>query len=243
MVLASTWLTKIRSTNWSHQLWAVIYPINGDGSELVEEYIEQLSIEPFTPIEAFFKEETKHYEIPIDEPLAVHLAATINELPPIPPLDRQPLKVMWWSLKLRYWVFRHNNFDGPANIKLFVIYHTPEKNKRLAHSLGLQKGLIGIVHGFADKAYEGRNNVVITHEMLHTLGATDKYDFATGQPIHPDGYAEPERQPLHPQEIAEIMGASIPLSDAKSQMPDTLDEALVGPKTAREINWMKNTEK
>ena len=37
------------------------------------------------------------------------------------------------------------------------------------------------------------NNVIVAHEILHTFGATDKYDPATTQPRYPDGYAEPGR--------------------------------------------------
>ena len=47
---------------------------------------------------------------------------------------------------------------------------------QLAHSLGLQKGLIGVVNAFASSSQAAENNVVIAHELLHTVGATDKYD-------------------------------------------------------------------
>ena len=33
----------------------------------------------------------------------------------------------------------------------------------------------------------GPNNVVIAHELLHTVGATDKYDPVTDAPRIPDG--------------------------------------------------------
>jgi hypothetical protein len=55
----------------------------------------------------------------------------------------------------------------------------------LPHSVGLQKGLVGVVHAFADPDMTGSNNVVITHEILHTLGASDKYDLATLAPVYP----------------------------------------------------------
>ena len=47
--------------------------------------------------------------------------------------------------------------------------------------------------------------MVIAHEFLHTVGATDKYDPATEQPQFPDGYGEPQRVPLVPTGEAEIM--------------------------------------
>jgi hypothetical protein len=69
------------------------------------------------------------------------------------------------------------------------------------------------------------------------LGATDKYDPATNQPIFPDGYGEPDRQPLHPQGVAEIMAGRIAVSEEEAEMPDSLVNAVIGEKTAREIGW------
>jgi len=75
------------------------------------------------------------------------------------------------------------------------------------------------------------------HELLHTLGATDKYDLSNNQPLFPDGYAEPELTPLHPQLKAEIMGGRIPLSQLKAIIPSSLAKTVIGPKTANEIGW------
>ena len=80
---------------------------------------------------------------------------------------------------------------------------------------------------------QGSNDTVIAHELLHTLGATDKYDLRTNQPTHPDGYAEPEREPLYPQSFAELMGGRIPVSDTESKMPESLQQVIVGAKTAQ----------
>ena len=80
-----------------------------------------------------------------------------------------------------------------------------------------------------------RNQVVIAHELLHVLGASDKYIMGTGEPEFPFGYAEPNRQPLFPQTQAEIMGGRIPLSAYESAMPESLEECRIGRKTAEEI--------
>ena len=80
--------------------------------------------------------------------------------------------------------------------------------------------------------------MIIAHELLHTVGASDKYD-TSGEPIYPDGYAEPDLQPLYPQTHAELMGGRIPLSEYNSQMPNYLATVVVGESTAREINWIE----
>jgi hypothetical protein len=63
-----------------------------------------------------------------------------------------------------------------------VLYHDPALTPIVPHSLGLTKGLIGVVYAFASPEMNGANNVVIAHELLHTVGATDKYDFAADAP-------------------------------------------------------------
>ena len=118
-----------------------------------------------------------------------------------------------------------------------MIYHDYYKVKQLEHSLGMEKGMIGVVHAYAHREMEGKNNLVIAHEMLHTVGATDKYDLATHQPVFPDGFAEPDREPLYPQRFAELMGGRVPEDKESSAMPRSLKTVLLGPKTLTEINW------
>jgi len=95
------------------------------------------------------------------------------------------------------------------------------------------------VHLFADGGMRGSNDTVIAHELLHTLGATDKYDLRTNQPVLPDGFAEPDREPLYPQSFAELMGGRIPVSTTESTTPESLEKVIVGGKTASEIGWSK----
>lgn len=239
-VALGTWRAKHQSTEWDEPLRVVIYPINGDGSEASKAYIASLDVDMFAPIEQFMEEEAARYSMTIKQPVSVRLGPVIDEQPPAPPADRAAWKVALWSLQLRYWAYRHNPYAGAApHIRLYVLYHDPATQPVLAHSLGLEKGLIGVIHAFAARSMTSRNNVVIAHEMLHTLGATDKYDLATGQPIYPDGYAEPEKEPRLPQQFAEIMGGKIPVTETRAEMPSSLKRALIGPKTAGEINWRK----
>ncbi|MFV1984507.1 MAG: hypothetical protein ACC657_13275 [Thiohalomonadales bacterium] len=238
IVAMSTWLSDLRSTDWDEPLWMVVYPINGDSSEQTTRYINYLKEKTFSPIEDFIAEEAEYFNKKINTPLQIKLAPVILEIPPMPPKDGNILKVMFWSLKLRYWAYQHDSFVGPSpDIKMYVVYFDPENNPQLAHSLGLKKGKLGIVNAFANRLYNQKNNVVITHEFLHTIGATDKYSLETGLPNYPDGYAKPDKEPLHPQELAEIMGARIPLSESTAVMPGSLNQTLIGIVTAAEIGW------
>ncbi len=238
-VALNAWLTHWRSTSWERSLWMAVYPINGDGSQATQRYIDSLTTGDFGDIETFLAAEAHRYGVTIAEPVTVRLAIQVRDLPPPPPADGATLAIMLWSLKLRYWAYRHDAYAGPSpDIRMFVVYHDPRLNDRLRHSLGLQKGMIGVVNAFASRPLAARNNVVITHELLHTVGATDKYDPANNQPLFPQGYAEPRRQPLYPQRLAEIMGGRIPLSPRRAVMPKSLQAAAIGRQSAREIRWI-----
>lgn len=239
LVLAAghTWLTRQRTTAWEVPLEAVVYPVNGDGSAAAAHYIEGLTAEDFQPVADFVAGEGKRYNLELARPLTVELAGAVNSLPPVAPVTGSIPAIMLWSLRLRWWAWRVDNYQGPGDIKLFVLYYDPADHRQLDHSLGLEKGQVGVVKAFAARRDAPGNNVVLAHELLHTLGATDKYDLATGLPIYPDGFAEPERQPRYPQEKAELMGAVVPVAAGQVAMPEGLGQVVVGPATAREIGW------
>jgi hypothetical protein len=83
----------------------------------------------------------------------------------------------------------------------------------------------------------GTNDVVIAHELLHTVGATDKYEPGNDAPRFPDGYGDPQQVPLYPQHSAELMAGRRMLSADRWQQAADLDEVVVGPATAQEIRW------
>ncbi|MDJ0801487.1 MAG: hypothetical protein QNI97_01355 [Desulfobacterales bacterium] len=237
----NTFLSGFHATSWDQTLWVGVYPINADGSEAVDQYIARLDEDTFLPIADYFSAEAERHALSLSDPVKMLLAPEVKSLPPIPPESGNPLAVMWWSLKMRVWVYRSDTFtESPSpEIKIFVLYHPRGEKERLENSLGIRKGMFGVVHAYADYGSQPKNHVIIAHEMLHTLGASDKYDPATELPRFPDGFADPERSPLYPQQLAEIMGSRIPQSEDQASMPPSLDFTVIGDKTAREIRWFK----
>jgi hypothetical protein len=236
-----TWLERIASTGWKEPLWVGIFPVNADGSPTAQSYIEGLGEREFTDIEDFIAREAHRYGRDLAQPVHVAIYPQLKQSPPQLERDAGFLGTALWSLELRWFAWRSVELGGraPPRIRLFVLYHDPSTLQTVPDSHGMQKGLIGVVHAFALRSMAGSNNVVIAHEMLHTLGATDKYDPSSGTPLFPIGFAEPDRNPLYPQEKAEIMAGRRALSAQDAQMPASLGAVVVGPATAAEIRWTR----
>jgi hypothetical protein len=240
-VALNAWLSQSRSTDWNNSLWVKIYPINADGSDASARYIAGLKTAEFEQIASFISKESARYGRELNRPLRVEFGQLITEQPPTIDEDANVIGIILWSLKLRWWASSVTDEQDriDPDVRIFVRYHQPEFGLLLENSIGLQKGMIGIVNAYATRRKSGSNNVIIAHEFLHTLGATDKYELATGQPTVPHGLAEPDRSPLYPQRFAEIMGGRIALARNDAVIPKGLKYALIGPLTALEIGLIE----
>jgi len=231
---------RIETMAWLDPLEVVILPINADGDPATALYIEQLSSAQFEAIDEFMSKQGKRYGVLAKPPVITFLGPEVSNVPPPSPgQDASRLAIAWWSLTIRYWAWINTpeGYGGSNTIQIFVLYQQPLSGERLAHSLGLQKGLLGIVHAYANTKSNEQNNIVITHEMFHTVGASDKY--IGPMPIYPQGYAAPGRSPLHPQTRCEIMAGKIATSASTSRLATSLKKCVVGPDTATEINWIE----
>lgn len=233
-----TWLEQYMVRSWRAPLDVVVIPINGDGSAAASETIQALQASDFGEINAFLEREAARYGVKRSPAMQVALRPELKQKPPPPPDDSSVLKTIFWSLQLRWWVYQQSDAWLPqiGTVRLFVLYHAPQDGVALAHSLGLQKGLIGVVHAFADGSQARQNNIVIAHELLHTLGATDKYG-ADGRPVYPQGYADPELPQLMPRRQAEIMAGRLVNGAGRVVMPPSLEQCVIGALTAYEINF------
>ena len=238
----STWLDRYRSTRWRDPLYVAIYPIAADDSAVTSGYVRSLDPDSFGAIDDFFVREALRYGLNENRPVKTRLRAELHEQPPRRAPGAGILATAWWSLNLRYWAWRvSGHVNEPEDIRMFVLYHDPALTPQVPHSLGLTKGLIGVVYAFAAPQMNGANVVVIAHELLHTLGASDKYQPGNDAPRFPDGFGDPTQVPLFPQRTAEIMAGRLMLSRDRWQQAETLDEVVIGPATALEIRWPQHS--
>jgi hypothetical protein len=191
---------RLRSTRWRDPLFVSIYPIAADDSPVTRSYLAALDDARFKPIDRFFTREAARYHLYTDEPVRTRLRAELRSgrrnAGRTRDFWRRPCGVCVCATGRGASAGTRARTRGHP---LFVLYHDPSLTPTVPHSLGLTKGLIGVVYAFASPEMNGENNVVIAHEMLHTVGATDKYNVADDLPRFPDGYGDPRQIPLYPQ--------------------------------------------
>jgi hypothetical protein len=243
LVALTAWQDHYRSTRWREPLYVAIYPIAADDSPVTRAYVAALDRDRFTPVDLFFAREAQRYHLRESEPIRTRLREELKESPPKRAPDAGMLATALWSLRLRFWAWRvSGHVREPEDIRLFVLYHDPALTPTVPHSTGLAKGLIGVVYAFAVPEMNGGNNVVIAHELLHTVGATDKYSLIDDAPHFPDGYGNPAQVPLYPQQTAEAMAGRRMLAANKWEQAESLEEVVIGPATALEIRWPQHAE-
>lgn len=238
VVALGSWQDRYRSTRWREPLYVAIYPIAADTSPVTLRYVAGLELQRFQPIDRFFAREAARYQLRTNEPVKTRLRPELHAIPPQRTPSQGPIATALWSLRLRYWAWRASgHVKEPEDIRIFVLYHDPALTPAVPHSLGTTKGLIGVVYAFAAADMDAENNVVIAHELLHTLGATDKYRAADDAPRFPDGYGDPQQVPLFPQRNAELMAGRRMLAPDQWQQAESLEQVVIGPATAAEIRW------
>jgi hypothetical protein len=238
-VALGEFLAQRRSTDWHDTLWVDVYLVNGDHLDSTQRYVDSIDAKEFAGVAEFFAAEAKRYGIKIEQPFRLNVVGEYHGDVPTPGAHPSLLGTMWWSLEMRWLALELDwQSSGPRpDIVAFAIYHQPDDSAVL-DSTGLRKGLIAVTNLFASRDERGSNQVVLAHELLHTLGATDKYSLASNLPQFPDGFADPTLKPLVPQKKAELMAGRIPLDAEHAEMPESLHSVVVGRLTAQEIGWL-----
>ncbi len=240
-VATAEFLDARRSTDWDAPFWVDIYTLDGDGQPDTRRYLDEVAADEFEPVSRFFAGEAHRYGIALEQPFRLRIVGAYAEPLPTPPEGGGVLGTVIYSLRMR-WLAMRLRWLGPrptADIVAFAVFHEPIDDLALDRSLALSKGRIAVANLFASPNARGANAMVIAHELLHTLGATDKYAPATNAPLYPDGYAAPDARPLLPQVKAELMAGRIPVDEQHAEIPDDLHQVVIGLATSQEIGWTR----
>jgi len=243
-VALGAWLDRRRSTDWDGALRVTVYPVDGpvaDADVAPMPCAAAVDASAFDDAATFLADQARTYGVTLDQPVRFRVSHAAGEPPPALPAAPGAFGVALWSLRLRYWAWRVAAGDPLPNpdVQVFAIYHANDGRHAAPDSTGLQKGLVAVAHLFCGGDAVAGNALVVTHELLHTLGATDRYDRGTGQPLAPQGLGDPEQSPLYPQASGEIMAGRIATGPREAVIPADLSQMRLGPATAREIGWLR----
>lgn len=161
--------------------------------------------------------------------------------PPLPEGDGL-VDAAQWSWDLRRFTAA---LDAAAGIedrrfdaRIYLLAREPiDARKKAVEGIGEQGGRVGLVEVELDVAMVDFALFVAAHELFHTVGAGDRYD-AAGEPMVPEGLADPDAVPLFPQARTELMARHRAVAPGVSKPPESLEELVIGDVTAREIGWL-----
>ena len=224
--------------DWDEALKVVIYPHNADGSDAAERFIAEQKPEDFEPITDFFTEQAARYELPIARPFELLMGPPLASAPRSPPRSGNFLERLRWGLSIRWWQFRFRDHDNNPDIIVIAHHFAPENRPSMPCPVAIDEYRLVIANLVAGEP-DCQGLVIIAHEILHTVGASDLHDLYTLIPRFPEGYAEPDREPRYPQTHAELMAPRIPIAPYSEKEAHSFDEVVIGQTTAREIGWIR----
>lgn len=226
--------------DWSRPLSVAVVVIAG--APLEEGVVERMR-ERAPTLEARLTEQLRAHGGKLSRPFSFEIfgPVTVEGQPPELPESDGIRDAIGFSWDLKRFSGRADDAAGIASRRfdsyLYVIASPPTSAKRKGvEGLSQLGGRLGVVKVDLDRTMIDFALFVVTHELFHTLGASDKYD-DSGEPSVPDGLAEPDREPRYPQRFTELMARHRAVAPGRSAPPESLAELMVGAKTAQEIGW------
>ena len=228
------------SADWDRTQRVAVYPYSVADDEAVSRFIASLEQSDMDAISDYFSAQARRYHLPQGRPFELILAEPIHQAPPTPPAVGQTLARLRWAVGLRWWRWRFDRQGLEPDIIAIARFNTVTEIPPSLHSIGIAELRLAVANLPAVDTHRGYNQVLLAHEILHTVGASDLYHPATGLPVFPAGYAEPELDPRYPQELAELMAGRIPVQPGRATQAMDLAQTRIGPRTAREIGWLRD---
>lgn len=197
-------------------------------------------------LEAQLLAQMQRYRKTTRAPVRVTIRGPVDGAPPAPSPGTGLLDALAYQWKLWRWTRTVDDlahFDpGGTDSRIYLVTRPPVvsngKIVRQIEGASELNGRVGVVSVDLDPVMADFALFVATHELAHTLGATDKYA-PDGSILVPAGLPEPNAFPLYPQQFAEVMARHRAIDDHTTKPPKDLGELAIGAETAREIGWTK----
>lgn len=228
--------------NWDQTLEVALVVVRVEGTQTVDDAALAALRGRVGALETRLASEMTRYRAGSPPPFhfSVLGPVTVSSPPPTPSGDG-PTDLAKQAIALAGWLRETDPRAGVVSdrydTRIYLAVRRPRSQDRsVIEGQSEEGGRVGVVEVELDDTMADLTLFVVTHELMHTLGASDKYD-ETGRSRAPDGLAEPNRSPLYPQRFAEVMARNVPVSPSSERVPETIDELAVGALTASEIGW------
>lgn len=229
---------------WSRTVDVAFVVVHVDGTAAVDAGLVEALRARAAVLEERLHAEAQRHRAGLPRPFRIRVLGPVDVRAPAPTAaSNGPIDLAAQAWNLHRWL---GEVDPRASVepdlwdtRIYVCVRRPASDTRsVVEGQSQEGGRIGVVDVELDDSMVDLTLIVATHELMHSLGATDKYD-AAGRTRVPEGLAEPNRVPLYPQRFAEIMARNRPVSGVAEAVPDALDQVAVGAATAREIGWLR----
>lgn len=229
---------------WDRTVDVAVVVLSVEGNAKVSDAALRGLEDHLAALEERFQAEAQRHHPGMPKPFHFRLFGPVSAPSPAPQAASDGfVDLVKQAIALRQWL---GNIDPRAHVepdlydtRIYVNARRPATSATsFVEGSSQQGGRVGFVDVELDDSMVDLTLFVVGHELLHTLGASDKYD-ERGRARFPDGFAEPARTPLYPQRFAEIMARNRPITESGEAVPEKLDELAVGDATAREIGWVQ----
>lgn len=244
LVLLFAWGRMRRLTSdWSSPT-SVAFVLVDASSRGLDPAAVELLFERVPILEQRLHQEFERYRGAAEPPFHLSLLGPVTSDVPAPRLGSAGfLDLIVYNFELWRFSRRCDQLSGmdtdAFQVKVYLQARAPTGDRLAVEGASQQGGPIGTVDVELSESSVDFALFVAAHELLHTRGATDKYG-PDGLALYPDGFAEPDKQPLFPQSGIEIMARGRPIDAHHEEAPHHLDEITVGDATAAEIGWSRS---
>ncbi|MBX3230808.1 MAG: hypothetical protein KIT84_01215 [Labilithrix sp.] len=229
---------------WDHTLDVAIVLVHAAGEPPIDPDAQRALEDRIPVLEDRLAAEAERHRPGLGKPLRFKLHGPVEvAAPPPSPASDGAVDLASQTIAMKKWLADVDPRAGVVpehwDTRIYVVARKPASERRsFVEGQSEQDGRIGSVAVELDASMADTTLFVVTHELMHTLGATDKYD-AAGNTKLPEGLADPDREPLYPQDRAEVMARNRVVAPGNETIPTSLDQLAVGPQTATEIGWRR----
>ncbi len=229
--------------DWASTVNVAVVLVHVDGGTRVDDAAVRGLGDRVGALEDRLQGEAERHRRGLPKPFRIRVFGPVDVAAPPPRANGEgPLDLARHAIDAKRW---QRDVDPRAGVdpdqwdtRIYVNVRRPQSEMRtFVEGESEQNGRVGVVDVELDESMVDLTLFVVAHELMHTLGATDKYD-ASGRTRVPDGLAEPDLAPTYPQRLAELMARNRPISPTQEVIPASVDELAVGALTAREIGWI-----